>query len=291
MAKATKSSKPAAKKPAAKSKPKAKARAKTVAPKKLAASKAKKPSKAPIAPQLSIALDDRGLAMVVNPNAPKPKPVVVAPPPAPVRLVPVGPDKELDAERDVARMLRYGEMFGAHRIEIEHSPTPVAMPTGTVALADLPTLTTSKRAAETVLARRVAKNSFRVMHSLVKTGGVARIVAAVMYVGRPPIARWVFAHAEGKRPPKTIAEAPSIEATTIAITDASLIEKLKAGAKLSPPDLTGAVALHVGAKPAPVTPDWGLSPEGTPVCLLLDFNAFSASDWRAQPVKNKSTKK
>ena len=290
MGKAKKPSKPAAKKPVAK-----KAAAKKSTTKKAAAKKpAAKPAKAkkPVAPTLSITLDSRGLAVVVNPNAPKPKPVVVAPPPPPVRLVPEGPDKELTAERDVARMLRYGEMFGAHRIEIEHSPTPVAMPTGTIALADVPTLITAKRATETVLARRVAKNSFRVMHSLVKTGGVSRIVAAVMYVGRPPIARWVFAHAEGKRPPKTIAEAPSIEATNIAITDASLVEKLKTGARMSPPDLTGAVALTVGDKPAAVTPYWGLSPEGTPVCLLLDFNAFTASEWRVAPVvKGKAGKK
>jgi hypothetical protein len=107
----------------AKAKPGKKPAAKAVAPKKLptVAKKPARPSK---------------------PSLPLPPP---PPPPPPTR-------DELDADRDIARLLRYGEKFGAKKIDIRMRP--LALPVAQVRSPSA--IRASRRAGRSSTARRAA---------------------------------------------------------------------------------------------------------------------------------------
>ncbi|MEZ4367473.1 MAG: DUF4241 domain-containing protein [Kofleriaceae bacterium] len=231
---------------------------------------------------------------------PLPPPVRTAPPP-PVRVLPPAPTKELDAERPVARLLQHGEVMGKHRLETRHLPTPLALPTGRVALGDA--LSPDLR----VLERRLPPGRYRLMVSVAGDGAEQRLAAIVMYCGRPPIARWVHAHLEGKRPPKAAADAPTFAASTFGLCDASAIDRVKPtlrdatapgrvalDAALAPigvgwahawhvfDDATGlALAAFASSKgPRTHAAYWGLDPAGQPVCLVIDAGLLAAGDWK-----------
>ncbi|MCB9565312.1 MAG: DUF4241 domain-containing protein [Kofleriaceae bacterium] len=147
--------------------------------------------------------DHRAAADARAPGAGPPAPdrAVVPPrPPAPALT-------ELDADLDVGRLCRYGERFGPHRLEIQMMPTPLAVTSGRIALADL---AAPRRGL--VFARTVPAGRYRCTLSLAHTDGSAdppRVAAAVLHVGRGPVVRWVIAHADGKRPPRAVDDAPT----------------------------------------------------------------------------------
>lgn len=224
----------------------------------------------------------------------------------PVRVVPPAPPGEIGALRDVGRLLRHGELFGENKIETRHLPTPVVITSGRIAVAD--PLTPS---AGRVLARQVPPGRYRVMLSVAHVDTEQRIAAAVMHTGRPPIARWVVAHFEGQKPPRSADQLPTIgvDAGTAAFMDGLVLEQLRdqpdepeppAQAALVPQLTAGTTAANVGEWIAdPIsgrnliafTSGWGdgvyasywaLDGAGQPVCLVTDFDLFNKSEWKTK---------
>lgn len=290
MAKAKKPAKKAAKKPAAK-KP-----AKTV----VKAATGKKPAANAAPKELPIRPVRPGIA-VPRPVPPPPAPVV---PQVPVRVVPPAPAGELGAVRDVGRLLRHGEAFGDHKIEIRHLPSPVVVTSGRIAVAD-PLTPASGR----VLARQVPPGRFRVMISVATIDAEQRIAAAVMHVGRPPIARWVIAHFDGIKPPKSADQLPTfgVDAGTAGFMDALVLESLRAAPDEAEPPVQAALVPQLTATTSaansgqwiadPIsgrnviafTSGWGdgtyasywaLDGAGQPVCLVIDFDLFTKAEWK-----------
>ncbi len=293
---------PAKVKVAAKAKAKAKA-APATAPKRAAS--AARPAKAPAAGPPRARRQDAVAPVrpVRAPSLPPPPPRPVLPlaaPPAP-RVVPAGPGGELTPARDVGRLLRYGEQFGPARIELRHLATPLVITSGRIVLGDPAAPTGGKRSR--TLARAVAPGKYRVMQSLANTGGVIRWAALVVHVGRPPIARWVVAHFDGQKPPRTAEDAPVIELAghTLALMDAATAEQVRAGvvqisaADLGPADgsqvavgtvdrlvdsSSGRNLLCATARPGPYHVYWALDAADAPVCLVIDYDGFKAGDWK-----------
>jgi hypothetical protein len=219
-------------------------------------------------------------------------------------VVPPSPPGELAPERDVGRLLRHGEQFGPHKIEIRHLPLPVVVTSGRIAVAD-PLTPSSGR----VLARQVAHGRFRVMISVALIDGEQRIAAAVMHVGRPPIARWVIAHHEGGKPPRPADQPPThgVDAGTSAFMDAMVLDALRAKTDEPEPPVQTALVPQLTASPTaantgqwiadPIsgrnlvafTSGWGdgtyasywaLDAGGQPVCLVTDFDVFNKAEWK-----------
>jgi hypothetical protein len=135
----------------------------------------------------------------------------------------------------------------------------VIVTTGQIAILD-----PGAPARRRVLARQVASGRYRVM--LCAAGD--RIAAAVLHLGRPPIARWVIAHHEGGKPPKTADQPPLVELETgvAAFADA----QQQPGPDLVTFDIkAGAYAAY-----------WALDAAGQPVCLVIDFDVFTKADWK-----------
>jgi hypothetical protein len=233
-----------------------------------------------------------------------PPPPPVTAPVVPLRVVPPSPAGELGAVRDVGRLLRHGEAFGDHKIEIRHLPSPVVVTSGRIAVAD-PLTPASGR----VLARQVPHGRFRVMLGIATIDGEQRIAAAVMHVGRPPIARWVIAHFEGQKPPKSADQLPvfGVDAGTAAFMDALVLEALRAAPDEAEPPVQAALVPQLTATPSaantgqwiadPIsgrnlvafTSGWGdgtyasywaLDGAGQPVCLVTDFDLFTKGEWK-----------
>jgi hypothetical protein len=233
--------------------------------------------------------------------APPPRPPGTPTIPPPMRVVPPAPPGEVVAVRDVGRLLRHGEVFGANRIEIRMVPWPVVITSGRVAVGD----PLAPRAAR-VLARQVPPGKFRAMLSVAHVGAEQRVAAAVMHVGRPPIARWVIAHFEDARPPKS-ADAPPTHAVEAidALMDAEVLDGLRAAAAAPDPPVrqslvaqlgddrtasgtwiadaaTGrnVVAFPAGDGAGEYAAYWALDAIGQPVCLVVDFDVFGKGDWK-----------
>lgn len=243
---------------------------------------------------------------IARPNAGPvvPPPPMQTAPAVPVRVVPPAPPGELGAVRDVGRLLRHGEAFGAHKIEIRHLPNPVVVTSGRIAVAD-PLTPASGR----VLARQVPPGRFRVMVSVATVDGEQRIAAAVMHVGRPPIARWVIAHYEGNKPPKSADQLPTfgVDAGTAGFMDALVLESLRTAPDEAEPPVQASLVPQLTATPSaantaqwiadPIsgrnviafTSGWGdgayasywaLDGAGQPVCLVIDFDLFTKAEWK-----------
>jgi hypothetical protein len=242
------------------------------------------------------------------------KPSLPLPPPPP----PAPPIRdELAAPRDVARLLRYGERFGAKKIDVRMLPLQLPVSSGMLAIGDA-----SVPKAWKVLDRPIGPGTFRVMLSLARIGeqrdkpGSApgeQLAALIIHVGRPPIARWTVAHAKGARPPRSPDQVPRSPVTTgwLALGDAGLVEggkgpALAVGERVGvmPPVRTsrdrlaeGAVedawievalvdgrrALAVPSGPGEFAAYWGVDAQDKPVCLVIDFEAFTQKEWKAKP--------
>jgi hypothetical protein len=272
----------------------AKAKAKKTDPKKKAAPKktaAPTKAKTPAAAKKAAATEPPIRPVRPGSRAPAPPPQPAPPPvPAPVvpvRVVPDGPTGELAPARDVSRLLRHGEQFGAHRIEIRHLPTPVVVTSGRIAVADPRAPKGGK-----VLARKVAAGRFRVMLGVARVDGEERVAAAVMHVGRPPIARWVIAHFEGGKPPKSAEEPPvfDVGGDTAAFMDALVLDELRALDDPStfapdPAAERNLVAFASGWGDGAYASYWALDAAGHPVCLVTDFDLFTKAEWKVAKKK------
>lgn len=241
-------------------------------------------------------------AVAVKPKKASAPSLPLPPPPPP----PPAHRDELVAPRDIGRLLRYGEQFGPHRIDVRMLPVQLPAASGALAVQD-PLVAKSFR----VYDRPVGAGQFRVMLSIARTSDTKeRLAAVVIHVGRPPIAKWTVAHFAKQKKPKSADDLPRVDVTGDYVT---LIDAGKGtpgtiavGAPVAaPPPPPGAPA-----GPAPLPPSiapvevpltdgrralalpsgdgafaayWGVDADDKAVCLVLDFETFTQKDWKAKP--------
>lgn len=215
------------------------------------------------------------------------------------------------APRDIGRLLRYGEQFGPHRIDVRMLPLQLPAASGALAVMD-PLVAKSFR----VYDRPVHAGQFRVMLSIARTssksGNQERLAAIVIHVGRPPIAKWTVAHFAKQKKPKSADELPRIDVS------GEYVVLLDAGSGTPGPIAVSAPAptpppppgTPTPPGPAPLPPTiapveipltdgrralalrsgdgafaayWGVDADDKAVCLVLDFETFTQKDWKAKP--------
>lgn len=218
-----------------------------------------------------------------KPSLPLPPP----PPPAPAQR------DELIAPRDIARLTRYGERFGEKKIDVRWLPLQLPVSSGALAVLD-PGAPKSWR----VLDRPSGSGAFRAMLSIARTEdskgkAVEKLAAVVIHVGRPPIAKWTVAHFRGGKKPKSADQLPRIPVTTgwIALLDAGKDAPgtlaVPAGIGIQPvevPLTDGRRALALPCGNGEHTAYWAVDADDKPICLVIDFDAFSQKEWKARPV-------
>ena len=212
-----------------------------------------------------------------RPSLPLPPP---PPPPPAVR-------DELDAPRDVARLVRYGERFGAKRIDIRMLPPHQQLSIGSGGLAICDPSTPSSWKA---LDRPLGAGNFRVMLSVSRDGDSEQLAAAVIHVGRPPIVRWTVAHAKGQPKPKSADRIPRWVVTNewLALVDASggapktiAIPTRPSGiAAVDLPFSDGRRALALPCGNGEFAAYWAIGADDQAVCLVLDFDVFTQKEWK-----------
>jgi len=234
-------------------------------------------------------------------SAPKAKPKPKAPAPKSTRVtrpveIPVAPPPppavrdELPADRDIGRLLHYGERFGTNKIDTRMwsapgalQPTTLPVPSGAIAICD-PAVPKSWR----VLDRPAGAGQFRIMLSVSRTdAGGESLAAIVIHTGRPPIARWTVAHAKGKKPKEPTQY--SVTSGWIVLMDAGTGSP---GVIATPPPsgiqpievpLTdGRKALAVPCGTGELTAYWAVDATDKPICLVIDFDAFTQKEWKAK---------
>lgn len=232
------------------------------------------PAPAPAKPKLpKVALKPK---RATAPSLPLPPP----PPPPPATR------EELGAPRDIGRLLRYGESFGPHKIDVRMLPLQLPATSGALAVFD-PGAPKSFRAFD----RPVSAGQFRVMLSVARTGDKERLAAIVIHVGRPPIAKWSVAHVRGQKPPKSVEQLPRVTVTTgwLMLLDAGSaapgITAVPPQTGVTPlevplPDGRRALALPCGN--GEFAAYWGVDATDKPVCLVVDFEVFSQKDWKSK---------
>lgn len=217
-----------------------------------------------------------------KPSLPLPPP---PPPPPPTR-------DELEADRDIGRLLRYGEKFGAKKIDVRMLQLALPVGSGSLAICDPGVPKTFK-----VFDRPTGSGVFRVMLSVARTPDKPghpdkeQLAAVVIHVGRPPITKWTVAHAKGQKKPKSEEQIPQWAVTTgaVALVDAG------AGSPgaLAVPALTGVNPVEIplaDGRRALVFPSgngeftayWAIDAADKPVCLVIDFDVLTQKDWRAK---------
>ncbi|MDB4954480.1 MAG: hypothetical protein JWO36_2049 [Myxococcales bacterium] len=192
------------------------------------------------------------------------------------------------APRDIARLLRYGERFGASKIDVRMLPLQLPSSSGALAVFD-PGAPKSWRAFD----RPVGAGQFRVMLSVARSeAGAERLAAIVIHVGRPPIARWTVAHWSGEKMPRSPEQLPRTAVTTgwLALIDAG---KGSPGGVAVPPangvqpvevPLTdGRRALALPCGNGEFAAYWAVDATDKPVCLVVDFDVFTQKEWKARP--------
>ena len=218
------------------------------------------------------------------------KPSMPAPPPPPKVEEP--PQRsELAAPRDIARLTRYGERFGANKIDVRWLPIQLPITSGYIAVLD-PGVGKSFK----VFDRPVGTGQFRAMLSIARTDdGKERLAAITIHVGRPPITRWTVAHWKGQKPPKGADQMPRSEVSTgwLALIDAGKGDKDAPGALAVPaasgvnpievPLTDGRKALALPCGNGEYAAYWAVDATDKPICLVVDFDAFSQKDWKARP--------
>jgi hypothetical protein len=194
------------------------------------------------------------------------------------------------APRDIARLTRYGERFGPHKIDVRWLPLQLPVATSALAVFD-PGAPKSWRVFE----RPIGAGQFRAMLSIARTeDGKERLAAIVVHVGRPPIARWTVAHYKGQKKPKSADQLPKVPVTTgwVALMDAG---KESPGTVAVPtttlvglhplevPLTDGRKALALPCGDGDYTAYWAIDASDKPICLVLDFDVFTQKDWKARP--------
>ncbi len=221
----------------------------------------------------------------VKPARPS-KPSLPLPPPPPP---PPATRDELAAPKDIARLLRYGERFGpANRIDVRM--LPIVLPVGGAALAIM-----DPAAPKSFVAfdRPTGAGQFRVMLSIAITEGKPeRLAALVIHLGRPPIARWTVAHYAGKKKPKSADDLPRLASASgwLALVDSTGGSPGVLAVPATPTDVLpivipltdGRSALAVPSGKGELAAYWAVDGADKPVCLVIDFEAFSQKDWKAK---------
>jgi hypothetical protein len=211
-------------------------------------------------------------------------------PPPPAPPPPPQPRDELSAPRDVARLTRYGERFGPHKIDVRLLPLQLPVSSGALALFD-PAAPKSWR----VLDRPSGSGAFRVMQSLSRDDrGGERLAAIVIHVGRPPIARWTVAHYRGQKPPKSADQLPRCAVTSgwLALVDAgegtpgvlAVPEHPVGVTPLEVPLTDGRRALVLPCGDGEFVSYWAVDTQDKPICLVVDFDVFTQKEWKARPL-------
>jgi hypothetical protein len=210
----------------------------------------------------------------------------------------------------VGRLLRHGELFADNKIEVQFLPDSVVISSGQIAIVDPFASMGGKRAS--TLARQLLPGKYRVMLCIAHQGASHRVAAAVMHVGRPPVARWVVAHLAGEPPPTGQSQYPGLQLPSgcAGFIDGASVEALHSamtaeasGCKddltlhlrtappaggwghhavvLDPEKQTNLVAFTGGGNARAIpTAYWGLDEASRPVCLVLDFDPFTAAQWK-----------
>ncbi len=222
----------------------------------------------------------------------RPIPIIAAPPPAPAQR------DELAAPRDVGRLIRYGEHFGANKIDVRmwSAPTtavPAQLPVTSGALAIFDPV---DKKSWKVLDRPAGAGHFRIMLSLVRPANAKdtakdTLAAIVIHTGRPPIARWTVAHWKGHKKPKSADDLPRITSSTgwIALMDAdagspgvlALPEPIGTQ-PIEVPLTDGRRALAIPAGKGEFAAYWAVDAQDKPICLVIDFDAITQKDWKAR---------
>jgi hypothetical protein len=271
---AKKPAKPAAKAKAAKSAASPRpAAAKSVAGKPAAARSATKGRTAPAAKTAR-----------AKPSLRPSLPLPPAPPPPPPQR------DELPAPRDIARLTRYGERFGPHKIDVRWLPVQLPVSGGALAVFD-PATPKSWR----VFDRPAGAGQFRAMLSIARSeDGKERLAAVVIHVGRPPIQRWTVAHYRGQKKPKSADQLPRVSVTSgwLALIDAT--GDSPGVVAVPPTTLTGiqpievplvdgrrALALPCGS--GEYAAYWAIDAADKPICIVVDFDVFTQKEWKARP--------
>lgn len=228
--------------------------------------------------------------VAVKPAKPS-RPSLPLPPPLPRDEIPP-PRDEMPAPRDIARLTRYGERFGPHKIDVRWLPLQLPVASTSLAVVD-PGAPKSWR----VFDRPVGAGHFRAMLSIARSDdGKERLSAIVVHVGRPPIARWSVAHFKGQKKPKSSDQLPRVPVTTgwVALIDAGKDGKDSPGvvavpgspAGLQPieiPLTDGRKALALPCGEGEFAAYWAVDADDKPICLVLDFDVFTQKEWKARP--------
>jgi len=223
--------------------------------------------------------------VAVKPKKPTAPSLPLPPPPPPV----AAPRDELPAPRDIARLLRYGEKFGAKKIDIRMLQVQLPVASTALAIADAAAPKTWR-----AFDRPVAPGGFRVMLSLVREGEKERLAAVVVHVGRPPIARWTVAHFAGQKKPKSPDQLPRTPVTSgwLVLVDAGAGSPGPIAVPAAPPtpNLPVEVALTDGRRALALpcgdgeyVAYWAVDATDKPIALVVDFDVLAQKDWKAKP--------
>jgi hypothetical protein len=215
------------------------------------------------------------------------RPMIALPPPPPP---PPAMRDEMIAPRDVSRLLRYGERFGPHKIDVRMLPLQLPVHGSALAMFD-PGAPKSWR----VFDRPVGIGQFRVMLSLAQKDGREELAAIVIHVGRPPISKWTVAHFEGTNKPKSADQLPRCAVTTgwIALMDAGAdgeapgVIATPAASGIAPiecPLTDGRRALALPCGNGDYAAYWAVDAADKPVCLVVDFDVFTQKEWKARAI-------
>ena len=202
--------------------------------------------------------------------------------------LPPPPHDEMIAPRDIARLLRYGERFGARRIDVRMLPLQLPVSSGHLAIVD-PGAPKSWR----VFDRPIGGGAFRVMLSLARDdAGGERLAAVVIHVGRPPITRWTVAHYTGQKKPKSADALPRCPITSgwLALIDAGegspgaiAVPPAQGLQPIDVPLTDGRRALALPCGNGDFAAYWAIDAADKPICLVVDFEVFSLKEWKARP--------
>ena len=199
----------------------------------------------------------------------------------------------MHAPRDIGRLTRYGERFGAWKIDTRFLPD-VTFPvlSGSIAICD-PAAPKSFKTFD----RPAGTGMFRVMLSVARNDdGKERLAAITIHVGRPPIAKWTVAHYKGQKKPKSADALPRCAVTTgwVALVDAGAgspgviaTPAESPSAAIIPVDIPltdGRHALCIACGNGDYAAYWAVDAQDKPICVVVDFDVFTQKDWKTRPV-------
>jgi hypothetical protein len=202
------------------------------------------------------------------------------------------PDDEPLATRDIARLLRYGERIGGDKIDVRMLPLQFHARSGALAVCD-----PGRPETWHVLERPIGNGAFRVMLSIARpddeagAGSGERLAAVVIHVGRPPIAKWTVAQLrdDGPAAAREVLTRTQVTGGWLALVDAGegspgVIALPPSGGILpvEVPLTDGRRALALPCGNGAFAAYWALDAQDRPICVVVDFDAFTAKAWRAR---------